>query len=111
MANIRRFTFDVAGGAIAQTFAPSGPLWLRGLLIHVSAAPTTAGSFTVTLDSQFGAAYDTVLYSIDLSTASTTDVFNNDLELLLEAGDALDVAYANADGRTIGVQLIFESAV
>jgi len=110
MANFRRFSFDVAGGAIAETFAPSGPVWLEGLLVHVSAAPTTSGSFTVTLDSRLGAAYDTVLYSINLATASTTDVFNNDLRLLLEAGDALDIAYANADGRTIGVQLIFQSA-
>jgi len=81
---------------------------LKELRIHVSAAPTTAGSFTVRLDSVEGAAHDLLIYSIDLSTASTTDVFNNDLELLLVPGDALDVAYANADGRTIGVQLIFE---
>jgi len=83
-------------------------MWLRELRIHISAAPTTAGSFTLTLNSVDGADHNLVVYSIDPSTASTTDVFNNDLDLLLLAGDALNIAYANADGRTIGVQMIFE---
>ena len=109
MASYKRHVFNVIGGAIAETFGPVlSTTVLKELRIHLSAAPTTAGSFTVRLDSADGAAYDVLVYSIDPSTASTTDVFNNDLELLLVPGDALDVAYANADGRTIGVQMIFE---
>jgi len=109
MISYKRHVFSVAGGAIAETFGPvTGPTVLKELRLHLSAAPTTAGAFTVRLDSVDGAAFDVLVYSIDPSTASTTDVFNNDLELLLTPGDALDLAYANADGRTIGVQLIFE---
>ena len=109
MASYKRHVFSVAGGAIAETFGPVlSTTVLKELRLHISAAPTTAGSFTVRLDSVDGAAFDVLVYSIDPSVASTTDVFNNDLELLLTPGDALDVAYANADGRTIGVQMLFE---
>ena len=82
----------------------------RELRVHLSSAPTTAGSFTVTLDSVDGAAYDLLLYTIDPSTGSTTDVVEDSYNLLLLTGDALKVAYANADGRTIGVQLLFSEA-
>ena len=47
-----------------------------------------------------------LLYSLDLSTGSTTDiVWYPDELFLLEAGDAVDVAYANTDVGTYGVQI------
>lgn len=111
MAGYRRDIFTVAGGAIAHTFGPvTSPIRLRELRAHVSAAPTTAGSFTVTLDSVDGAAYDLLLYTIDLSVASTVNLLVDDFDVLLFTGDVLAVAYANADGRTIGVQMIFSEA-
>ena len=111
MAGYRRDIFTVAGGAIAHTFGPvTSPVRLRELRAHISVAPTTAGNFTVTLDSVDGAAYDLLLYTLDPSTASTTDVSEDGFDVLLLTGDALKVAYANADGRTIGVQLLFSEA-
>ena len=111
MAGYRRDVFTVAGGAVAHTFGPvTSPVRFRELRVHISAAPTTAGSFTITLDSVDGAAYDLLLYTIDPSTASTVNVMIDDFNVLLLTGDALNVAYANADGRTLGVQMIFSEA-
>ncbi|RQW79240.1 MAG: hypothetical protein EHM79_20825 [Geobacter sp.] len=111
MAGYRRDVFTVAGGAVAHTFGPvTSPVRFRELRLHISAAPTTAGSFTVTLDSVDGAAYDLVIYTIDPSTGSTVNLLVDDFSVLLLTGDALKVAYANADGRTIGAQLIFSEA-
>lgn len=108
MASYRRDVFSVAGGAIAHTFGPvTSPMYLRELRVHVSAAPTTSENFTLTLRSADGAEHDVVIYKIDLSSASTTDIVNTDLGLLLLTGDELEVTYTNTDGRTIGVQLIF----
>lgn len=111
MAGYRRDVFTVVGGAIAHTFGPvTSPVRLRELRVHLSAAPTTAGSFTLTLDSVDGAAYDLLLYTLDPSVSSTTDVLEDGFDVLLLTGDALKVAYANADGRTIGVQLLLGEA-
>lgn len=100
----KRHTILAEGSAIADTFGPvTSETWLDTVTVHVSAAPTTAGNFTVTLHSTAGANFDTVLYKLDMATISTTDVFLTGLNLLLVPGDALVTAYANADARTLGV--------
>ena len=109
MARYFKDAFVVAGGAVAHTFGPvTSETRLRDLLVHANTAPTTVGDFTLPLDSVNGSEHDLKLYALNLAAAATTDVFNTDLDLLLLPGDALKVAYANADGRTLGVQLIFE---
>lgn len=91
------------GAKIDNTFGPvKSETQVEALMLHVSSAPTTSEYLTVTLDSAAGAAYDTVLYRIDLSAASTTDVFWRE-SFTLHPGDALRTAYTNTDGRTIGV--------
>jgi len=70
--------------------------------VHFSAAPTTSEDLTLTLDSVSGAAYDTVLRSVDPSASSATDVLWEG-PFYLANGDALDVAYTNTDTRTVGV--------
>jgi len=96
------------GGAIAASMTvPAGSTYrLVSVSLNMSAAPTTSENFTITLDANAGAAYDVLLYSLDLSTGSTTDVvWFPDEMMLLEAGDAVDVAYANTDVGTYGVQI------
>jgi hypothetical protein len=103
----KRYTHEAQGAAIANRFGPvTSVTYVDALLVHVSAAPTTSEYLTVTLNSVDGSAWDTVLYKVDLSAASTTDVFNTDLApLRLDVGDALDIAYTNTDKRNIGVTL------
>ena len=94
--------------AIATSYAPSAAFWLDAITLHLSAAPTTSQDFTITLNASDGAAYDTLLYGLDLSLSSVTDLVYtpDDGPLLCEAGDSIDVAWLNGDGRTFGLRIV-----
>jgi hypothetical protein len=93
-------------GAIAFSQAVTETSRLASVTVHFDAAPTTSENFVITLNSGDGAAYDTVLFSFDPSSDSTTDlVYLPDGEVYLLAGDALDVSYTNTDGVTYGLQV------
>ena len=82
---------------------------LISVSLNLDVAPTTSESFTITLDADAGAVYDTLLYTNDLSVGSVTDIlWMPDQPILLEGGDAVDVAYANTDGRLYGLQITAE---
>jgi hypothetical protein len=113
-------TFDktVATGSAAiaaSTGAFSQPFELDHISLHLDAAPTTSENLTVTLNAFDGAAYDTLLYTLDLSTDSTTDLVllagDTDgstalLPRLYAKGDSIDVAYTNTDAGTSGLRII-----
>ena len=97
-------------GAIAVSRTCNPGEEILGLLVRFNTAPTTAGNLTVTLNSIRGATYDTVLFSIDPASVSATSiVWSNDGLKRFAEGDAIDIAYANADNRTYGVSLYFDS--
>jgi hypothetical protein len=103
---------ESTGSPINTTFDPvtSENMKLKAITIKVDAAPTTAENFVLTLISgQPGSNFDVVIYSIDLSAASTTDDVNTDINLPLANGDALKATYTNTDQRTIGAQVIMTS--
>lgn len=95
-------------GAIAVGYNPIAAFWLESITLHLSAAPTTSEDFVIRLNATDGPAYDTVLYSLDLSLTSVTDLIYtpDDGPLLCEAGDGIDVAYPNSDGNTYGVRIV-----
>ena len=75
---------------------------------NFAVAPTTAEDFTVTLDANAGAPYDLRLYTLDPGTTSTSDIlWQPDIELILEGGDAITIEYANTDARLHGTQITF----
>lgn len=77
---------------------------------NFNAAPTTAENFTVTLDSNAGAIYDLLLYSLDPSAGATSDIlWQPDEEIILEGGDAIDVQFDNTDARNYGAQITFKA--
>lgn len=91
-------------GAIAVSLTVARVAQITSVTLNLDAAPTTSENFTITLNSVAGAAYDTLLYSLDLSTGSTTDVlWMPDQPFWIQPGDAIDVAYANTDANTYGV--------
>jgi hypothetical protein len=110
MASIFKINGTGAAGLATSCTVPVGDTYrVHSVTLHLNAAPTTSEDFTITLDADAGAAYDTLLYSLDLSTASTTDLlWQPDAPLFLEGGDALDVAYTNTDTGTYGVQITVE---
>jgi hypothetical protein len=98
-----------ASGPINDTMpAITSERRLTGVAIHASAAPTTSEDLTVTLNSIGGAAYDVVLYKVDLSASSATDLLWTDANLPLMLGDSIVVQFANSDAVTVGVTLIME---
>ena len=102
-------TIKSEGGAINYTTPTmTSDRRLVALTVHVNTAPTTADVFSLVLDSRHGADYDTTLYSITLSTASTVNILKSDFNLPLTVGDALRVTFTNTDMRVFGLQLILE---
>ena len=92
--------------ATSMTVPAARTYRLLSVSLKFNAAPTTAGAFTVTLNANAGAAYDVVLYTVDPSATSITSLFwQPDEPIYLEGGDAIDVAYANANTKTYGVQI------
>ena len=73
---------------------------------HLSAAGG-AGNLTVTLDSIFGAAYNCVLLTQDM-TAVTDLVWSPDKDSgALAVGDKLVIEWANAGAKTYGLEVIW----
>jgi hypothetical protein len=104
-----------AAAIAASTGAFSQPFELDNITLHLSAAGTTAENFTVTLNAADGSAYDTLLFSLDLSTDSVTDLVlrpgdgnnqNDGLPRLFASGDSIDVAWPNTETRTYGLRIV-----
>lgn len=106
------FKINATGAAAIATSAtvPTGETYaLISITVHFSAAPVASEALTVTLNANAGAAYDTVLYSLDPSSGSTTDiVYQPTYPLALEGGDSIDVAFANTNTNTYGLQITLE---
>ena len=97
-------------GATAIATSMTVPTGQTYQLVSVSCkfnvAPVTSENFTITLNANAGAAYDVLLYTVDPSVASLTSLlWQPDEPVLLEGGDAIDVAYANSDLGTYGLQI------
>lgn len=103
---------QTATGAVAinTTTSISAEFKLLKVCVHFSAAPTTSEDLTVTLDSNAGAAYDTVLGSVDPSSSSLTDwVFvPADGSGKFVDGDEIVVAFTNTDTETYGLSIYYE---
>lgn len=99
-------------GPIAETFPiPAGAIYrVVSVELHLNAASTTALEyFTVVHDSSAGANYDTVIYRLDPAIVPTVDlVWQPGVEFYLFGGDALDVNWANVQGRTWGLHIVME---
>ena len=107
------YKVNATGGAAisASLTVPAGRHYqLVSVSVKMSAAPTTSENFTITLNCNAGSDYDVLLYSVDLAAGSTTDLFwAPDDRVLLEPGDAIDVAYTNTDSNTYGLQITAEA--
>jgi hypothetical protein len=84
---------------------PTGEAYrLIGVSCVFDSAPTTSENFTITVNDALGSVYDILLYTLDVSAASTTDIlWQPDEELMLVGGDAIDVEYLNTDANTWGL--------
>lgn len=111
---VHKYAADSTALAIAETTgAVDQAQKFFGLTLHLDVGPVTPEAFTVTLNSRDGAPYDTLLYSLDLSVAPVTNLVldETDIQIVLYRGDALDVAWANSDGRTHGLEITMVEAL
>lgn len=95
--------------AIALTTAELGPFELVEVTIHFNLAPHTAENLTVSLNANDGAAYDTVLLTLDPSTylGGVTDIaWKPEARFFFETGDQIVINYPNTDGHTYGARIV-----
>lgn len=109
------FKFNSTGAlAIASSVTvPAGQVYqLISITLHLDGTPTTSESLTITLDANAGSAYDTVLFSLDLSLAPTVDlVYTPEQPLIFEGEDIVSIAFANTETNTYGLQVTMGSMV
>ena len=96
---------STGSGLIADSYTvEAGAYRVVSVAINFDAAPTTSENLTITLDDKLGPQYDVLLYTLDPSAASTTDIlWQPDQELMVVTGDKVTVDYANTDGNVFGV--------
>ena len=93
--------------AIASSLSPETPIVLVSVRMHLSAAGGTASeNFTVTIDSATAAAYDTVIFSQDMNTVQDL-LWVPEQPVPVVNGDEIDFAWANANGRTYGLEAVY----
>ncbi len=106
-------TYTTGSAAVNMLYAPGSDFWLESVTLNLSVAPTTSQNFTIMLDAGAGAAYDTLLYSGDLSAigGGTTDLlWQPEGMFLCDSTDAISVTWANSDSRTYGLRLVVRLA-
>ena len=101
---------QVATGAaaIATTLAPGEAFKLLEVRVHLSAASATSENLTLTMDAQAGANYDAVILTKDLNTL-TSYVYSYEDDRYFTDSDEIDVAWANSDSRTYGLEIVYQT--
>ena len=97
-------TRATGAAAIAVTIAPGHAWQLHEIRVHLSAVGAS-GSLTATMDAGAGATYDAVIFSQDM-TSVTNLLWQPELPVIFNASDELDIAWANAGGKTYGIEII-----
>jgi len=106
MANTRSHRATGAA-AISSTLAPGQAWQLEEIRVHLSAAGG-AGNLTCTLDHGIGAAYDLVILTKDMTTV-VDYIWQPTRPMEFDAGTELDIAWANANTRTYGLEIIWKA--
>lgn len=97
--------------SVTTTFADVKYLTSVTAVWSAGTAPSTSENLVIELDSGQGAAYDTVIASIDPATESAADlIWEPTTPLKLSATDQIKVTYANTDDLAIGVVINMEPA-
>ena len=104
-------SFTATTGAMADSIAPGVPFQLLGFELAINTAPSTSEDFTVIKNAGLGAAYDTNLYTNDLSDGSVTDlVYYFDVPIKCHnKDDVIDFAFTNTDDRTYGLTVYWRA--
>lgn len=108
------YTQTVTGsGAISSNIDLGGVATIKQITYHADGAATTSENFTVTINSAAGAAYDTVVYSVDVSGETDTQniIWKPSPHVVLANGDTIDLAFANTETNTIGITVYYTPSI
>lgn len=91
-------------------YGDNTPYEFLGFEVTLSAASATSENLTITIDSDFGSAFDNLIYSKDMNGFQH---INNmfDVPRKLSADDKINVAWANSNSRTWGIKLFTKRLV
>lgn len=92
-------------GALSLTVTPSSKAEFDSVRVHLSAAGA-AGNLTVAIDANAGSEYDLVLATQDMTLLSDYH-YQPTRPVPLSKGDSVVVSWANASGKTYGVEAKF----
>ena len=92
-------------GAMSTTITPGTKFELESVRLHVVSGPGGSGNFTATVDSAAGANYDYNLITEDMTSASDVGRSYSPGESSFAVGDSLVFAWANAGGKTWGLEV------
>ncbi len=96
--------------AINTTTAIWHDFRLSSVTVKFSAAPVASELLTVTVNANDWAAYDTILHSVNPSTASETDItYTPTNDLVFEKWDEIVVAFANTNNNTYWLRIVTQS--
>jgi len=102
--------FYTLSDTFAYTLAPKTPFRLLNVNVEIDTAGTTSESFTITKDSGIDDAYDVLLYTVNILTASLTDLnlaFGRGYEYM--AVDEIDFAWPNTEDREVGLTVTYQT--
>jgi hypothetical protein len=94
--------------AIAESWTAQTPAVLKQVACKLSAIGT--GNLTITLNSNAGVAFDTLLLTQDMSAVTDSFLWQPDIPIELETGDSIDIAWANEGTVTYGLTIVAEDA-
>lgn len=110
-------TFDIVSAYVAETFAgtetasatlaPGEPFELIDVRFH-SNASLTQDSFTATLDSEDGSAYDlNLITQLMAGLSDLREVIGAEERWVFAEGDKIAFAFTNNDAATVGLEVIY----
>jgi len=102
-------TVTSATGAIAidKTTAIWNNFRLSSVTVHFSAAPVASEFLTISVVAKDWADYSNVLYSIDPSVTSATDItYTPTNDLVFEKWDEIKVEFTNTNTNTYGLRIV-----
>ena len=110
-------TFNVYATFVAEDFAgtetvktalgPGVAFQMIEARLHLSAAGGAVENYTITLDSENGAAFDVVLETAAMNADADVPTLWNDKKRYFNDGDVLLFEYANTNGRTWGLEVVY----
>lgn len=92
---------------ISKSVNPGAPFDLCEVRLSLSAAGG-ANNLTITVNDGTGAAYDTILLTQDMTTATDVVYHPDGGPHPCFQGDTIDVAWTNTNNRTYGLTVIYQ---